>query len=177
MIGRIAPGFFARLGQGGWREPFRRAVQFYVNGNLGVPIEIGVILAQSGLELLAWSTFVPNGSISPKEFEKQWPADRQLRRLLQLASVPTAVPAQLANLARDLPGLNASDDAPTRVSWVRNKIVHPPRNRAFYAHEAALITDTWRLSLTYLELSLLFLCGYSGDYQSRIDGGVAAVPW
>ncbi len=177
MIGRIAPGFFDRLMSSDWEDPFRRAVQFYVNANLSVPIEVGIILAHSGLELLAWSTFVRGGLVAPQEFDRTWPAERQIRRLMALASVPVAVPPELSALSSALAPMKPGADAATAIASVRNRIVHPPKNRAFLSPDSDLIRDTWRLSLLYLELSLLYLTGYRGEMLSRVVGKAVPVPW
>jgi hypothetical protein len=159
-----------------WAEPFTRAVKLYVDGNVSVPIEIGILLAQAGLELMAWSTFVRSGRVAPKVFE-EWHADRQLRELLTRAKVPMDVPASLVALRGPLPGLAATADAAERIAYVRNRIVHPPRNRRSKMLPSALIQDVWRLSLHYLELAILHRAGYAGSTWSRVDEAVVPVPW
>ncbi len=61
---------------------------------------------------------------------------------------------------------------------LRNGLVHPdkknePPEGAYY--------DAWRLSLWYIDMILLRLCGHCGDYGNRFKrrwvGQVEKVPW
>jgi hypothetical protein len=175
-MARLAPGFMQRLESRTWGDPFARAIGFYVDGNQAVPIDIGIILAQAGLELLAWSVLVRSGRVAPSAY-KRMSADESLRRLLRPTNMPMVTPPNLGALAGPLPGLGASSDVAERVAYVRNKIVHPPRNRRMAALPPQLIRETWLMSLHMLELALLHLAGFRGQMQSRVSGRRVAVPW
>jgi hypothetical protein len=175
LLRRLAPGFIARASGRAWGESYRRAVALYVAANRGVPIEIGITLAQSALELLAWSTFVRSGRVAPGDFEA-WPAARQIRELLARARIPTALPPSLVALS-GLAGTPITADGPERMAYVRNRIVHPPRNRRLRKLSSPELIDTWRLMLNYAELVLLELARYSGEIHSRIDDRPVPVPW
>jgi hypothetical protein len=175
-MARLAPGFMRRLDSRTWGNPFARAVGFYVDGNQAVPIDIGIILAQAGLELLAWSVLVRSGRVSPAVY-KRMSADESLRRLLRPTNMSMATPPILRALAAPLPGLSVAADVAERVAYVRNKIVHPPRNRRMAALAPQLVRETWLMSLHMLELALLHLSGYQGRIQSRISGRREGVPW
>jgi hypothetical protein len=176
VLTRLSPGFLSRAGSEAWGEPFNRAVKLYVDGNVSIPIEVGIILAQAGLELLAWSTFVRSGRVAPGAF-KDWSAARQFRELLTRARVPMTVPGRLLALGDSLPTLGTAADAADRVAYVRNRIVHPPRNRRAGSLPSELIIDAWRLSLHYLELAILHRARYSGSIWSRVEDAVVPVPW
>jgi hypothetical protein len=175
LLARLAPGFMKCATGPAWGESYRRAVAFYVAANRGVPIEIGITLAQSALELLAWSTFVRSGRVAPSDF-KDWQAARKLRELLSRARIPLATPSTLAALA-SLSGVSAPADGPARVAYVRNRIVHPPRNTTLHKLSSAELVDAWRLMLYCADLVLLRLARYSGEIRSRIDDRPAPVPW
>ena len=166
MVGRLAPGFLAKVASDRWGLAFSQAVEFYVAGNLSVPIEVGIILAQSGLDLLAWSKFVRSGRVAPSMFEG-WPARERFRRLLTPVGVPASVPARLTSLSGPITDLPATADVFDRIATVRNRIVHPPRGRSGRKQPAELIRDTWRASLYFLELSLLSLSGYHQATSGR----------
>ena len=176
LLDRLAPGFMRRANGRAWSDSYRLAVALYVAANRGVPIEIGITLAQSALEVLAWSTYVRSGRVSPSEFKRGWPAARRIRELLRKAKIPTGVPASMA-LLTGLPGVSAPMDGPETVAYVRNGIVHPPRNRALRRLSSPELIATWRLMLWYAELVILSLAGYSGDVRSRVDDQVSPVPW
>jgi hypothetical protein len=141
------------------------------------PIEIGIILAQSGLGLLSWSTFVRTGLVSAKTFTYGWKAHGQIRKLLHRARIPTAVPTTTSHLRGSFGGLPPTADAPERLAYVRNRIVHPPREKAMTSQPSPLLIEAWRLSLHYLELSLLRMSRYQGSTWSRVHGDVRPVPW
>jgi len=175
LLARLAPGFMARLNGPAWGETYRRAVALFVAANRGVPIEIGIILAQSALELLAWSTFVRSGRMTPAAF-KDWSAADQIRSLLDRAHISRSVPPSLVALA-SLSGASAPGDGPERVAYVRNRIVHPPRNTSLRKLSSPELVDAWRLMLYYAELILLKLARYKGQIHSRIDDHPTLVPW
>ena len=67
------------------------------------------------------------------------------------------------------------------IIYFRNKIVHPSRK----SNRASLnIEDMWniiQISLRYLELVILHIIGYRGEYSNRLKersyGEVELVPW
>lgn len=78
------------------------------------------------------------------------------------------------------------EDAPTAFVRVRNVIVHPgePRKRSLL--NASLTDaryDAWWIGLWYLELVILFLLDYTGQYSNRISEAqwkgddLEIVPW
>ena len=53
--------------------------------------------------------------------------------------------------------------------------MHPNHKRASDYSKA--IVDSWRLTLWYFELVLLWQFGYSGKYCNRVTYQVEVVPW
>jgi hypothetical protein len=174
----LAPGFLAKAESPIWGESFVRASEFYVAGNMASPIEIGIILAQSGLELLAWSTFVRTGLVSPKDFTYKWKAHGQIANLLRRFGIPTAIPSSSSHLGGTIPGYTGGAEGPERFAYVRNRIVHPPKGHASTGtQEGPLLIEAWRLGLHYLELCLLHLARYHGTIRSRVHRDERPVPW
>ena len=66
---------------------------------------------------------------------------------------------------------------------VRNKVVHPPNNiRSIEWPSGNELFEAWQLTMWYLELSILRLLGYRGNYTSRLQlhgwsGRTEPVPW
>lgn len=58
-------------------------------------------------------------------------------------------------------------DAPHAIAEVRNSIIHPD-NKKHGKFEADVLVETLNLSLWFLELSILRLCGYSEPYNHRL---------
>ncbi len=166
-----------------WEEVIRTAIHWYVEANAQAgSIEGSIILTQTAFELLASAVLVENyGWLSNDGYEKLAAADR-IRLLFLWAGIPTAIPAELDELAK----LAAADNWPdtsTAMTMIRNTITHPTKkNREkFGRHSTKARIDTWELGLWNLELCLLRLFDYSGTYGNRItqrfQGEVSPVPW
>ena len=71
-------------------------------------------------------------------------------------------------------------DAPNALMEMRNYLVHPEHKYHPVDFRPA-IHETWKLGLWYLELSLLKLCEYSGEYHNRLTSEwvdqIEYVPW
>jgi hypothetical protein len=75
-------------------------------------------------------------------------------------------------------------DGPKTITEIRNKIVHPSPNnlRAVEAVGGENMLDAYTISMWYLELLLLFLLNYEGEYSNRLIkekwlGETEPVPW
>jgi len=165
-----------------WGSVLERAIPWYISANRtdGGP-EGSLILAQTVLELLAWSRFVSERGLSPEGFEKV-PASDKLRLLANEAKIQKNVPATLSNLLKLSRERNW--DGPQAITEIRNALVHPsPKNRQKLEHfDTKIIFETYLLSLWYLDLLLLFFIGYSGPYHNRCvqnkwAGETERVPW
>jgi hypothetical protein len=121
------------------------------------------------------------GPHDPGEFDG-WRAADRLRFLFEWAGVPTTIPGACDDL-RALAGAENWPDTPVALTRVRNTFTHPNRrNRDSYdRHSDAARFDVWNLGLWGLELCLLRLFGYSGQYSCRLQrthpGGTETVPW
>ncbi len=166
-----------------WEEVVRLAIHWYVEANAQAgSVEGAIVLTQTAFELLASAVLVENhGWLSADGYEKLAAADR-IRLLFMWAGIPTAIPAELDDLTRAARADNWPD-VPTAMTMVRNTITHPTRrNREkFGKHPTGVRTDVWSLGLWALELGLLRLFGYRGEYGNRITqryvGQVDVVPW
>ena len=77
-------------------------------------------------------------------------AAARIRRLLEWAGVPTAVPPSQDDLAAQARSLQGRRDGPQAVAWVRNRIVHPrpspeedPRCRTSSSRPTGWRSGTW----------------------------------
>lgn len=166
-----------------WKDCLRTAIYWYLQANTsgGSPgIDAAIILAQSALERLAHHYLVVDRKmISDKGFDKLCASDR-LRVLFSVCGIPNEITDATPDIchANDRFRKDAKwMDAPHAITDIRNSLVHPVSKKK--VHDCYV--DAWRLSLWYLELSVLALCGYHGTYTSRLtakyvtDSG--SVPW
>ena len=161
-----------------------RSVFYFVEANDPSPIDMAVVAAQAGLELLAYSALVESGQITSPEYRKL-NADEAMRRLLSQSSIDVALPANLSELPRVLTTLDAnggttSKDGPEVLARMRNGVIHPSRKKPTFT--TAEWIDAWRLSQHYLQLAILARLGYTGMHRDpisdvRLEGSADPVPW
>ena len=166
-----------------WDEPFtnsmmRTAVGQYVSANHPDPVEVAIVVAQSGLELLGWTAFVESGAVTKKAWNKM-PAVNKIAKLLELINADIDIPEVVANLR----GLDSNwRSGPAAVAGARNRLVHPSRKADNSSWPGEVLVDAWLLSSRYLELALLHRMGVQSPIRSRLSpnvmtGSVAPPPW
>ncbi len=184
LLTQVFPGFMSLWSDKLWHDPLAHALYWYLGAcdrRVGIGVDTGLILAQTALELLAWTCCVQDRKmISAVAFKPRGlSAADKLRLLASALGVPLAIPAALSGLKK----LQAS--SPTRwtdgmdaITGIRNSMVHPDiqtgvAGDSFY--------EAWNLSLWYVDMVLLRLCGHNGTYANRLKhrfvGQVEHVPW
>lgn len=185
----VAGAFFERwFGDDCWQQTLWRAVGFYVGANGGGGREVSfiesrIILAQAGVELLAW-VLLDDGCNQPVGEEKRPPkvdAGERIRQLLERAGIPTDIPAGMTELAAFATTVSATN-APEAVTRLRNLLVHPRRKAGLYGAPSDTLIEAWRCIVWWLELLILSELDYNGAYASRLIekrwvGTVEPVPW
>jgi hypothetical protein len=146
-------------------------------------LDVRIPVACSGLELLGWAVLQRQQWLT-KEGLSRLPAKSRVRLLLQWAGIPVELPDQFDALAARRGRLGQSDVAGPEVLFdVRNNLVHPPKRidePEWPDHDQLL--EAWQLATWYLELAVVRLLGYKGDYVSRLrlggwDLDTEPVPW
>jgi hypothetical protein len=166
-----------------WREPLRSAISWFIAANSSrIGRDTSVILSQVALELLAWVHVVESQHLHSWADFKDLSAAGRIRILLQQIRVPAAVPNYLANLS-SLQNRDAFD-GPGVITRVRNSLIHSSEGKLSTAKPLTgpQLWECSQLALRYLELTLLSICGYSGQYAIRAfyPSGSAIeepVPW
>jgi hypothetical protein len=154
-----------------WREVLDRAVLWLITANTGkTPGD--VILAQAGLELMAYATVVLGEALPVEAFVKL-DASHQIHLMLSLLKIPLAVPPSLKRLCA-FAASNQNASAPAVVTRFRNRITHPPKRGASEPRD-----NYWRttyeakiLATHLLERCLLATLGYDGPMHD----GTSAPP-
>ena len=151
------------------------AIYWYIRASGIAPgVDGGIILLQAALELLAWQYFILDGHApAPKQFLKTAASDR-IRMLLQACGIPINIPTELTDLVI-VAAQRHWHDGPKALAGVRNQLVHPG------THPGVPYYDAWRLAEWYVELVLLHMASFKGEYSNRIRrrwiGEVERVPW
>lgn len=184
-LSKLFPGFLNRWRSTTCNQPIRFAIHWYLASIAQAgDVQGSIVLMQAAFEILAWTLIVEEKAIiSQQGFEKLAAAD-QLRLLLSHCGVPLKVPDSLTELLKASKELNWVDGAQA-LTEIRNAIVHPnPKKRQKYLNRPfPEQIDAYKLGLWYLELILLNLFEYKGDYFNRIvnkefyQENIEAVPW
>lgn len=112
---------------------------------------------------------------------KDLTAAQSTRHLLEWAGIPTVIPECFPVLTAK-PGLTGPTDGPWFISEVRSRLVHPPKSLDDPEWPGdSQLRAAWQLGTWYLELALLRVLGYQGEYQTRLEldryvGHVEPVP-
>lgn len=184
-LSKLFPGFLSRWRSTTWNQPIRFAIHWYLASIAQAgDVQGSIVLMQAAFEILAWTLLVEEKAIiSQQGFEKLAAAD-QLRLLLSQCGVPLKVPDSLTDLLKASKELNWVDGAQA-LTEIRNAIVHPnPKKRQKYlSRPFPEQIDAYKVGLWYLELILLNLFEYKGEYFNRIANkefyqeNIEAVPW
>jgi hypothetical protein len=163
----VFPRFMALWAKDDWRTPLHHVVDFYVEANGHTLLEPRLVLAQAGLELLAWlTTPTANGAASDR-----------IRVMLAGASVPTGIPEALPALA----AFAGERDGPWVITDMRNSVVHPRHRQSVFEAPRQARREAWSLAMWYLELAILGLLGFQGNYLNRLSAraewDVERPPW
>ena len=181
LLEDVIGGFWSLREREIWKKPIEDVIYWYSQANLAASslgVDSALILTQTALELLAWNYCVRDRKmVSAKAFEPRGlNAADKLRLLTSSLGIPLEIPTHLKSL-HSKPGKKWVDSMDA-ITDLRNGLVHPRegQNGLEEMHH-----DAWRLSMWYLDLILLRLCGHNGKYANRIaepDGpSVEIVPW
>jgi hypothetical protein len=175
----VFPGFMTKW-RSTWRRHLTSVIDMYAEANRDEPdVAPSLILAQAALELLSWLVLVEHGhALSSDGFRSLTAAD-QFRLLLHQFEIPAEIPAPLTELIKT--AIPSKSDGPGILTGVRNSLVHPGKKSG--AHITPYVTaQAWLLSMWYVELALLHIFEYKGQYFNRLKkqqgaGAVEPVPW
>ncbi len=163
------PGFWERMQSPEWKQPIRLSIYWYLESEKAGN-DSAIILAQAAFELLSWSFYTANGKTSAVQSTfKSLTFCEKLSQLLVQLGIRLEIPGTLDVLTTTAlaQGWNAGPDA---LVGIRNALVHPsPKNMDRYeVLSARSLFEASQLSLWYLEMILLWLFDYDGQYSNRL---------
>ena len=99
MLAQVFPGFVTLWMNNVWHKSVSDALYWYLGAcdrRVGIGVDTGLILAQTALELLAWTYCVRDGKmISETGFQRKLSAADKLRLLASSLDIPLAIPSSL----------------------------------------------------------------------------------
>jgi hypothetical protein len=161
-------GFCTRWNDKSWRSPLISSIAWLVEANApGTALESRIVLGQVAIDLLSWVHLVETRRMHSRSDFKRLSAAGRIRALLHDIGVPTSVPDYLAHLPELCHG--DSYDGPGVITRLRNALVHATEDNrlAVESLKRPQLLECSELTLQYLELCLLAVCGYSGVYVRR----------
>lgn len=160
-----------------------RAISLLLAVNEPGVLDVKIPIVCSGLELLGWSILQHRQWLTPDDLGKL-SAGARTRLLLQWAGIPIDLPSDFDALTawRGRQG-RPYVAGPELIFELRNRVVHPPKRLSDpeWPHPDEL-WEAFRLATWYLELALLRILNYNGEYASRLQltgwkGQTEPMPW
>jgi len=177
----LFPDFMKRWANDDWREALHEVIYWYLNSNHSSRgIDAGIILTQAALERLSYEYSVRDKRLlTAKGFKDLWASDK-FRLLFSSLRIPLDIPVATPTLQGFAPsGQMNWIDAPHALTEIRNSLVHPEHKHR--GHFGSAYYEAWNLGLWYLEMGILAVCDYSGNYRNRLKqrwvGQTEDVPW
>jgi hypothetical protein len=179
----VADGFSSLTSDPGLQAVVDRAVEMLLSADSPEIVDVRVMTACAGLELLAWATLQRHGWLDTDAFAKI-NTSSAVRLLCRWAGVHPDLPDALPALQTRRKQVGPADGGgPEMLFGVRNRVVHPPKKLDDPAWpNGDELFESWQLATWYLQLTLLRLLRYSGQIWSRLRLGrsemdVEQVPW
>lgn len=156
------------------KKTIQIALQWYLRSNRNNgDMAGGLFLSQAALERLA----------NLYGFNKRHRSAKNIRAFLDKLKISTKIPSHLKslqNLVDQHPARYGTSDGPYVLTEVRNNLIHP--DHIWEDISGNFEYETWNLAQWYIELALLAVFGFNGQYGNRLINGrptymVKSVPW
>lgn len=156
----------------------------YIEAGLTTFGETAIILTQSALESLAYMQAKKSG----KTFGESEKTDDKIRWMLSELSIAIDIPPEAKALQYHLnirkKNIEKPRDGPKAITYFRNGVIHPtPENlkRPFGRNQEKVPSEramayTITLGRMYMELAILNMLNYKGNYLNPLNGLTQQVP-
>jgi len=175
-----------------WKEESNKdflisAIHWYVEANsLSGFTEGSIVMAQTALELIYnWLIVEKNRFLKGKDAEGISAANK-IRLLLAQLRLDSKVPSTMTNLYSYVDSRKQEElDGPEIFVQIRNAIIHSQEEKRKKIGKLPYMVkyEALQISIWYIELSLLYILGFSEKYHNRCSGtmwagaGEEYVPW
>lgn len=161
-----------------YNSTIQNILDWYIEALNGHNLSNNIISIQTALEMLSYVVLVEDSrNISKKKFDNT-PANQNIRRFLKKCNIDISIPE---NIFSSDTIYNNFNDGVDLLTYYRNCVVHPSKKRGYISLE---FEDMWNiilLGIKYIELSLLYIINYKGEFTDRFKdycfGDVDRVPW
>ncbi|WP_143469336.1 hypothetical protein [Leeuwenhoekiella nanhaiensis] len=154
------------------------------NSNSGYA-EGSIVMAQTALELLYNWLIIEKGNLLLGRDSENISASNKIRLLLSQIKMSKAAPLNFRELQSYITENPEIHDAPEAIVQIRNSIIHSQfeKRKKLSKLNSNTIHQALQLSILYIELSILYILGYNGEYEDRCSGNdyltdrTKSVPW
>ena len=167
----VFEGFWHLFGDPKWNETLVKVTAWYLRSNDANESEVSIVLTQAALEHLTYKLQGTRGATK----EGDWIASA-----LNGLGIDVPIPPECRELSKLENQLNWSH-GPHALVAIRNSLIHADNKLGNISPSA--YTEAWNLGQRYIELMILKLCNYAGQYRNRLkwEAGytpsVETVPW
>ena len=175
-IGLMFSGFYGPLAEPNWHDDISKAIDCYVQSNM-TSVE-GIVLTQTALEVLSRYALEKIGLVNIDGIL----AENKIKTTLALSGISTDIPAHLLYLTRLACRRHWTSGVQALVE-IRNDLIHGNRKTVTSRNSGDMLAtaELHDLSQWYVEMLLLRMFNYKGDYSSRLarfdQSHVQSVPW
>jgi hypothetical protein len=144
----------------------RKAIHWYVESNYSpVFAESKIMIAQAGLELVFNWLIIEKQNLLVFKTNESISAANKIRLILHQLNVDFSIPQGLTHIAAE----KRYKTGPETFVSIRNAIVHQQEEKRRKINELPimLIYEVFKLGVWYLELAILFILDYHGNYCTR----------
>ncbi len=169
MLSTVFCGFWNRFKDQKWKGTIQQAIHWYLRSNGSSEPSVSIILTQVALERLSFHILGKRENY----------AAQTIRSALEQTGIKAVLPKDCPELKKLYQGNDW--DGPRTFVEIRNVLVHPKTKHEPVARNAYL--EAHNLGQWYIELMLLNLFGYTGQYRNRLKRGhgyqseIESVPW
>jgi len=154
-----------------WQETLREVIYWFINANDGSRgVDTGIILAQTALERLSFEYVVNEKKLISSDGFKKIRASDKFKLLFSSLGIPLEIPTELIPLTKEAKS-HQWLDGPHALTEIRNSLIHP-EHKKHAKFNIDIYIDAHKLSLWYLELSILAICGFDDVYSNRIKNSI-----
>ena len=168
-------GFYGPLAEPNWHDDISKAIDCYVESNR-TSVHTGLALTQTALEILSRYNLEKIGLVGIDDIR----AENRIKTTLALSGIPCDIPCQLLHLTHLARKRHWTSGVQALVE-VRNSLVHGNRKNDRYRNSMLAIAEMHDLSQWYVQMIILRMFNYKGDYSSRLaragQSHVQSVPW
>ena len=160
-----------------WQKTLKEVIYWFILANdSSRGVDAGIILIQTAIERLAFEYVVNDKKLLSSKGFKDLRASDKFRLFFSSLNIPLGIPTELRHLEKEAKQKNWAD-ASHALTEIRNSLVHPEHKQSG-ALDVCVYSAAHRLSMWYLEVSILAICQYDGTYANRIKRGkVEKVPY